>query len=133
MKQNNVKYQLGTIECRSMLNKYGTGVEGEETNWYIFPRVETFDTIEKALKAVTELKLGFKWRKKAWNFFNGRFIGDFMVDVENTEVTDPAEIENWKKGKRELWLCQVDVEINEVKKREVGKAAAKAEGFGAIF
>ena len=132
MKQNNVKYQLGTIECRSVLNKYKTGEAGEETNWYIMPRVETFDTVEAALKEVTENKLGFKWRKKAWSFFDGRFIGDFMVDAENTEVTDPAVIQKWKKGKRKLWSCTVDVQMDEVRKREVKKATAKAEGFEAI-
>lgn len=83
-----------------------------------------FDTIENALKAVCEANC-FKFvPENCFNFGKempeevGRFEISVMVDTNNCEATK-SEIEEWKHGRRRLWVCQLSVYLGVVAERDL--------------
>ena len=67
-----------------------------------------YPTIEDALKAVCEACY-FDYDPNDWEYDEGgRFCGQFMVDVNNSQADD-ADLEKWREGKKRLWCCDLDV------------------------
>ncbi len=83
-------------------SSWGEGDMGFKSGYY--------RTIEDALKAVCEANY-FDYDPDSWEYFeDGQFNGQFMVDVNNSEATD-GDIEEWKKGRKRLWCCDISVHI----------------------
>lgn len=68
-----------------------------------------FDTISDALNAISKANY-FDAAKWEWDDYNGTFFTDVLVDVDNSEASEP-EIEAWKKGGTRLWNCRLTATI----------------------
>ena len=109
--------------CESRENDYEKGLVGGVCSYWNGndnkSRDMKFKSIEEALKQVLE-ENGFDWT--GMGFWLNRFgeIGDesergcfsytTLVDEDNSEATD-SQKEEWKKGKRKLWGCDVVVTL----------------------
>lgn len=92
---------------------YNKGVISNGTSWEIEinHKKNSFSSIEDALEYICKWN-DFKWDKKTWMWdeYNQEFIGDFLVNVNNSEAND-REIERWKNGEQKLWACRISVKL----------------------
>ena len=90
------------LKIDSSWDESGFGVAGK-----------TFDSVDEALKAVCKENC-FDYEKDGWERFDEdypdatRFDSCFMVDEDNSQASS-EQIEEWKKGERRLWCCNVSV------------------------
>jgi len=118
--KSNERIYVKSYDCESTEDDYENGESlrpssswtSEDTR---FKNAEDgYATVEDALKAVCENEF-FDFVKENWIAFGkdygdefGRFDGDVMVDVENSQASK-SEIEEWKRGEKKLWNCHVHV------------------------
>ena len=107
-----VSHYIAESEQDDYLNGIVPGVCSEWTERDL-PVPGRFSTVEEALQAVCKANC-FDWRRESW-FMDEcddepRFIGDFMVDVNNAEASE-YEIGEWRKGRRNLWNCRITVHL----------------------
>ena len=109
-----MKYIVTSYTAESEQDDYANGiVSGVCSEWSErdLPVKGRFSTVEEALEAVCKANC-FNWNRENW-FMDEcddepRFIGDFLVDVNNAEASE-YEVEEWKKGRRNLWNCRIMV------------------------
>lgn len=113
------KIYVKHFECDTEIDDYENGQQpGTGISWGMkdmdFDQSRSFDSVGEALEAVCEC-MCFKYRKESWIDFGkdrgdeyGRFDGDVLVDVDNSEASK-WDIEKWKAGEEKLWNCHVRV------------------------
>ena len=98
---------------------FDKGLTGRVGSWWCnsdCPADGRYYSVESALKAVCEANC-FDYKKSDWENDPcdegevGRFDADFLVDVENRQVSpdETEKIEAWKRGEVRLWNCHVAV------------------------
>lgn len=119
-------YTIESAFAESEVDDYEKGQCGEYgASWDVhIDKSDMYDSIAAALKSVCKSlcfddDLSKHW---FWDSYNGEFVGDFLVDDDNEEVTEKHNsdvIESWKNGKTKLWNCRVTVKLSVVSKHDL--------------
>ena len=122
------KYVVDWYECTSTRDIYmeGCGMS-PSSRWGSdeLPVKGKYDTISAALNAV--MSVNYFTENDSWSITNDAdFGGDeritfyytLLVDVNNEEASE-YQIAEWKKGRQNLWCCDISVRLKVVTEREV--------------
>lgn len=121
------KYRVQYIEGYIVKDDYKEGEIGTPDRFSIDAPNEIYDSIEDALSVVNYYYIPYKFNKGDWFYFeDGRFYSDYLVDSKEQKVSD-EEIEEWKRGEKDLYTLHYDVQI--IKCAKVSKEEAAAQGF----
>lgn len=111
----NEKIVVSSFVADCTLDDYENGYTGSTTSCWTskdIPVEGSFNSIQEALEAVCEANY-FKYKADAWlDWFKefgdtpGRFDFSTLVREDTTEA-DADDIEQWKKGERKLWACDI--------------------------
>lgn len=122
------KYVVDWYECISTRDMYMEGCDmSPSSRWGSgeLPVKGKYDTISAALNAV--MSVNYFTEDDSWCITNDAdFGGDeritfhysLLVDVNNEEASE-YQIAEWKKGRQNLWLCDISVRLKVVTEREV--------------
>lgn len=122
------KYVVDWYECISTRDIYTEGCDTSPSSCWgsgELPVKGKYDTISAALNAV--MSVNCFTENDSWIVTNDADFGgderitfyyNLLVDVNNMEASE-YQIAEWKKGRQNLWLCDISVRLKVVTEREV--------------
>lgn len=124
-----MKIQINSIQKSAEKDDFEEGIIGGESVTISENRLGTFESIDKALE---HLNKKYDFPKDIGNYFafeEGRITTNRMEDADGAEASK-SELEDWKKGKKDLWLADFDIWLEVIKESYVPSVDEMVKEFG---
>lgn len=124
-----MKVNILSIEKTAEKDDYEKGIVGNGTTTISENKLGTFESIQKALEHLSKM---YDFPKDIGNYFafeEGRISTNRMEDADGGEASK-AEIEQWKAGKKDLYLADFDIWLEIIKESYAPSVDEMVKEFG---